>query len=236
MPPLVFLHEGLGSLGLWRGFPDAVRETLGGPRTIVYSRPGYGRSTPLPPPWPATYMHDQALTVLPALLARLGVERPVLVGHSDGASIGLIHAGAGHPVAGLVLLAPHVFVEERTLSGIRATCHTYETTDMADRMRAHHDDAGATFRGWSEAWLAPAFRHWNIEACLPGVSAPVLVVQGAEDRYGTVAQVAAIERGVAAPVRTAVLDGVGHSPHVEAEDETLALVASFVSGCGCRAT
>jgi len=225
----VFLHEGLGSLRLWREFPDAVRAAVGGPRTLVYSRHGYGRSAPVRRPRPVSYMHDEALNVLPEILDRLSVHRPVLIGHSDGASIALIHAGGGFPVAGLVLLAPHVSVEDRTIRGIRAAQEAFRTTDMPERMRRHHADPAATFWGWSEAWLDPAFRDWSIEEMLPRIESPVLVVQGTDDRYGTLAHLRAIEREVAGPVRTVVLEGVGHAPHLEAPAETLGHISSFIT-------
>jgi pimeloyl-ACP methyl ester carboxylesterase len=232
-PPLVFLHEGLGSIELWRSFPDDVRAATGARRTVVWSRPGYGRSTPVPAPWPVSYMHEQALVVLPALLARLGVERPVLIGHSDGASIALIHAGAGHDVTGLVLLAPHVFVEDVSIAGIEAARDAYTSTPLRDRLARYHDDVDSTFWGWNGAWLAPAFRAWNIEAALPGIDAPVLVVQGDADDYGTLAQLDAIEAGVRGPVERMVVAGGGHSVHTgAAAGEVAAGVAAFVNRLG----
>ena len=202
-PPVVFLHEGLGSLELWKGFVDDVRNALGSVTTIAYSRHGYGRSDPATEPRPVTYMHHEALVVLPALLAELGIERPLLVGHSDGASIAIIYAGSGHPVDGLVLIAPHVFVEAVGIEGIEAARVAFHDGDLRARLERHHDDVDATFRGWNDIWLAPEFRDWNIEEYLPAVSAPVLVVQGDRDQYGTLAQVDAIERGVDRALRPA---------------------------------
>jgi pimeloyl-ACP methyl ester carboxylesterase len=173
-------------------------------------------------------MHDEADVVLPALLEQFGVERPVLVGHSDGASIALLYAGAGRPVRALVLLAPHVFVEDRSIEGIEAARRAYRNGDLAVRLARHHDNPDATFRGWNDVWLSPEFRSWNIEDRLPAVTCPVLLVQGAADPYGTVAQLDAIERGVAGPCRRVVLPGVGHAPHAEAPAETLAVVGAFV--------
>jgi pimeloyl-ACP methyl ester carboxylesterase len=225
-PALVFLHEGLGSIDLWRSFPGDVRAATGR-RTVVYSRPGYGRSTPVPPPWPVSYMHDHARAVLPALLARLGIARPVLVGHSDGASIALIHAGAGHPVTALVALAPHVFVEDVSVTGIEAARDAYEST-LRPRLAKYHDDVDATFWGWNGVWLSPEFRSWNIEPYLPAIEAPVLVVQGTEDQYGTIAQVEAITRGTAGPTGALVLDGGGHVLHAGATGPVVEAVARFV--------
>lgn len=228
--PLVFLHEGLGSVGLWRDVPDRVRAATGAPTTLVYSRHGHGRSVVVTEPAPVSYMHHEADVVLPALLHRLGIERPVLIGHSDGASIALLHAGAGHDVAGLVLLAPHVFVEDVTVASIEAVRDRFDTTDLAERMSRHHDDATATFRRWNDVWLSRAFRTWDITDRLGAIEAPVLVIQGLADEYGTLAQVDAIEAGVSGPCERLVLDGVGHAPHLEAPDATIAAITRFVTG------
>ncbi len=228
-PALVFLHEGLGSIELWRAFPDDVRAATGR-RTVVFSRPGYGRSTPVPPPWPVTYMHEQALVVLPAVLDRLEVERPVLVGHSDGASIAVIHAGAGHPVAGLVLLAPHVFVEDCSITGIEAARSAYRSSALRERLGRYHDDVDSTFWGWNGVWLSPEFRSWNIELYLATIDVPVLAIQGADDEYGTVAQLDAIAGGVGRGlVERVVLPGQGHVLHTGETSELVARVAGFVS-------
>ena len=229
-PALVFLHEGLGSIALWRSFPDDVRRAAGGRELLVYSRQGYGHSAPASGPRPVSYMHDEAEEVLPALLGLVGLERPILVGHSDGASIALLYAGAGRSVRALVLLAPHVFVEDRSIEGIEAARRAYREGDLATRLARHHDDPDATFRGWNDVWLSPEFRSWNIEDRLPAVTCPVLLVQGDADPYGSVAQLDAIERGVDGPCRRVVLSGVGHAPHAEAPAETLALVGEFVAG------
>ena len=148
----------------------------------------------------------------------LGVERPILIGHSDGASIALLHAGGGHPVAGLVLLAPHVFVEDRSIDGIAAARAAYEDTDLRERMARHHVDVDATFRGWNDVWLSDAFRSWDITDRLAAIDVPVLVVQGTDDEYGSLAQLDAIEADVAGPVTRVVLPDVGHAPHVDAPD------------------
>jgi pimeloyl-ACP methyl ester carboxylesterase len=173
-------------------------------------------------------MHDEADDVLPAVLARFEVERPLLLGHSDGASIALLYAGAGRPVGALVLIAPHVFVEDRSIEGIEAARRAYREGDLATRLARHHDDPDATFRGWNDVWLSPAFRSWNIEDRLSAITCPVLLVQGDADPYGSVAQLDAIERGVAGPCRRVVLPGVSHAPHAEAAAETLAVVTEFV--------
>ena len=165
-PALVFLHEGLGSVAMWRDFPARVAHACGCD-AVVYSRLGYGRSAPLDGPRGVRYMHDEALVALPDVLRAAGVVRPVLVGHSDGGSIALIHAGSGHPVAGLVLLAPHVFVEDVSIASIAAAGRAYEETDLRARLARYHDDVDSAFRGWNDIWLHPDFRGWNIEDVLP---------------------------------------------------------------------
>jgi pimeloyl-ACP methyl ester carboxylesterase len=229
LAPLVFLHEGLGSLGLWRDFPRHVADALGGPTTLAYSRQGYGRSSTTPLPRSVTYMHDEALVALPGLLREHGIEEPVIVGHSDGASIAIIYAGAGLPVRGLVLLAPHVFVEDRSIAGIEAAKQAYDGGDLRRRLARHHDDVDGAFRGWNDVWLSPAFRSWDITSYLPSIACPVLVVQGGDDAYGTLAQVDAIAAGVTGPVEQLVLPGCGHSPHGERPDEVVAAIAAFLA-------
>jgi pimeloyl-ACP methyl ester carboxylesterase len=224
-PALVFLHEGLGSVALWRDFPDRLAEATGR-RALVYSRAGHGDSPVPEQPRTPRFMHDEALDVLPALLEEHGIEKPVLVGHSDGGSIALIHASR-HPVSKLVLLAPHVFVEDLSVASIAEARETFETTDLRERMARYHRDAEATFRLWNDIWLAPEFRDWNIEDVLPGITAPVLAIQGEHDQYGTLAQIDAIERGVSGPFQRVVLDA-RHAPHLEAPDETLKAAAEFV--------
>jgi pimeloyl-ACP methyl ester carboxylesterase len=224
-PALVFLHEGLGSVALWRDFPDRLAQATGR-RMLVYSRAGHGNSHVPEAPRTPRFMHDEALDVLPPLLQQHGIERPVLVGHSDGASIALIHASR-HPVSKLVLLAPHVFVEDLSVASIAEARATFETTDLRDRMARYHRDAEATFRLWNDIWLAPEFRDWNIEDVLPAISAPVLAIQGEHDQYGTLAQIDAIERGVSGPFERAVLDA-RHAPHLEAPEETLRVATEFI--------
>ncbi len=231
-PPLVFLHEGLGSIDLWRGVPDEIAATAGEPTVLTYARHGYGASGPAQMPRPVTYMHHEADVVLPALLEATGLERPVLVGHSDGASIALLYAGAGNPVAGLACLAPHVFVEAESIAGIEQARAVFESTDMSDRMARYHRDPVATFRGWNDVWLNEQFRTWNIEERLGGVTAPVLAIQGCDDQYGTLAQLDAIEAGISGPFQRLELDGIGHSPHTEARDDVVSAIAQFVLGLG----
>ena len=226
-PELVFLHEGLGSVSLWRDFPARVAAATGC-GALVYSRWGYGASDPLPGDRPVRFMHDEALSTLPELLDRLRVDRPILVGHSDGGSIALIHAAAGgRPVAGLVLLAPHVLVEEISVTSIAAAKVAFEATDLRARLARHHQDVDGAFWGWNRVWLDPAFRSWNIEELLPRVSCPVLAIQGRQDEYGTMAQ---IEKIAAAVPGTELLplDACGHSAHRDQPEAVVAAIARFV--------
>jgi len=224
-PALVFLHEGLGSVALWRDFPERLARATGR-RALVYSRAGHGNSPVPDTPRTPRFMHDEALEVLPELLATHGIEKPVLVGHSDGGSIALIHASR-HPVTKLVLLAPHVFVEDLSVASIAEARETFETTDLRDRMARYHRDPEATFRLWNDIWLAPEFRDWTIEDVLPAITAPVLAIQGEHDQYGTLAQIDAIEAGVSGSFQRAVLNA-RHAPHLEAPEETLRIAAEFV--------
>jgi pimeloyl-ACP methyl ester carboxylesterase len=224
-PAVVFLHEGLGSMDLWRDFPARA---AAGHRTLVWSRHGYGRSDVVPPPRPLSYMHAEALSVLPEVLARLGLDDVVLVGHSDGASIALIHASGRDGVRGVVAVAPHVFVEDRTIEGIEAARRAYVEGDLRRRLARHHSDVDATFWGWNRAWLDPSFRDWNIEEYLAGVTCPVLVVQAEDDPYGSVEQVQRIESGAGGPVHALVLPSGGHAPHVSKAEKVAAAVAGFL--------
>ena len=229
-PTLVFLHEGLGSVALWKSFPLEVAEASGCP-ALVYSRYGYGKSERLLTPRTVDYMHREALDVLPEVLDRLGIDNPILVGHSDGASIALIHAGAGkRPVRGVVAMAPHVFVEDITVKSIAEAGETFRTTDLPQRLGRYHDDVASTFRGWNDIWLHPDFRRWNIEEVLPGIRCPLLLIQGEDDQYGTAAQVEAIARMVSGPVETLLLPDCAHSPHHEQKDATLAAIVEFAAG------
>ena len=208
---LVFLHEGLGSVSAWRDVPAQIADAAGC-TAFVYSREGYGTSSPVALPRPLAYMHDEA-AALPALLAAHGISRPILVGHSDGASIAIIAAGSGLAVQALVLIAPHVFVENISVESIAKAADAYRTTDLREKLARHHADVDGAFWGWNRAWLDPGFRAWNLEAFLPRISAPALVVQGAADEYGTLAQVEAIARQLAGPCEQLIVPGAGHAPH-----------------------
>jgi pimeloyl-ACP methyl ester carboxylesterase len=223
--PLVLLHEGLGSVSAWRGFPEALQQATSR-RVIAFSRLGHGRSDPPRARRTATFFHEEALVFLPEVLRRLDADEPVLVGHSDGASIGLIHA-ATSPVRGLVLLAPHVVVENVTLEAIGETRERFETTDLRERLARHHDDPDVAFRNWCDVWLDPAFRSWTLEPDAERVASPVLLIQGADDPYGTLDQLDRIEARVRGPARRLVVPG-GHSPHRDAPGRVLREIALFV--------
>ena len=209
---VVFLHEGLGSLSMWRDFPRAFCDRFG-LAGFVFSRYGYGRSTPRPldERWGPGFMAEQANEVLPALFAAVGIDRPWLFGHSDGASIALLHA-ARHPVAGVIAVAPHLFVEDVAIASIEKARVAYESGGLRERLGKYHDDPDSAFFGWNDAWLAPAFRDWNIESDIATITSPVLAVQGEDDEYGTLAQIDAIARRLPKTRLLAIAD-CGHSPH-----------------------
>lgn len=219
---IVLLHEGLGSVSHWRGVPAELARLTDLP-VLAYSRAGYGASDPIVPPRPLSYMHDEA-RALPALLAAEGIDEPILVGHSDGASIAIIAAGSGvvRPRA-LVLIAPHVFVEDVSIASIAIARDTYPT--FRARLAKYHADVDGAFWGWNRAWLDPAFRQWNIEAFVPAITAPTLIVQGDADEYGTLAQVEALA-ALGGPREVEIVRGAGHAPH--RDPAVLARIAAFV--------
>ena len=226
-PAIVFLHEALGSVSLWRDFPNQVADATGC-EAVVYSRHGYGGSTPRPEPYNSAYLHDEALAWLPSLLDALEINRPFLFGHSDGGSIALIHAGgARRPVSGLIVLAPHVTVENEALAGIDVATHQYDTTDLRRRLACHHIDAAAVFRRWHEVWRSPEHRSWNIEEFLPSVSCPILAIQGDGDEYGTMDQLDRIARH-ASHVELLKLAACGHSPHRDQPEAVIGATTAFV--------
>lgn len=228
---IVLLHEGLGSVAMWKAFPDQLAAATDR-RVFAYSRQGYGASDPLVARREPDYMHVEAGSVLPAVLRAAGVERPVLFGHSDGASIALLFAAA-HPdyVTALVLEAPHVFVELVTITSITAAGPVFETTDMGAKLARYHDNADAAFWAWRDIWLDPRFRGWNIEAGLERIACPSLMIQGLDDKYGTLAQLDAIAARALATERL-LLEHCGHSPHRDQTDQVLAATAALLARAG----
>lgn len=233
-PALVFLHHGLGSVSTWRDVPDRAAAATGLP-ALVYSRFGHGQSDPCPPVARAPdFMHREALDTLPALLAALAIDRPVLVGHSDGASISIIYAASGLAPAprALVLFAPHVFVEPCTVASAMKVCDDFEHGTLRSRLARHHADPDGAFRYWSETWRSAAFQSWNIEDEVAKVRCPMTVVQGTADEYGTLEQVERVRRRAAAPVDVVLLEGCGHGPPQERPNESLAAIVSSLHPTG----
>ena len=230
-PALVFLHEGLGSIRQWRDFPARLSAATGC-RALIYDRYGYGQSDVLQEPRrTVNFMHEEGLKALPEVLSSLRIRNPILVGHSDGASISLIHAGAGHEVRAVVAMAPHVFIEPVCLSSIEKAAQTFETTDLPARLGKYHRDARKTFYGWADVWLDPDFTGWDIRAdYLPGVRCPVLAIQGHDDEYGTMAQLDEIARRVAGRCELVKLEQCGHSPFKDQPEATLEKISEFVNG------
>jgi pimeloyl-ACP methyl ester carboxylesterase len=221
------LHEGLGSLALWKNFPGEVARVTGH-EVMVYSRYGYGNSEPLTEAREVRYMHDEALATLPEFLDTLAIDNPILLGHSDGASIALIHAGAARrPLTALIVLAPHVFVEDLSLSSIAAIKATYDSTDLPTKLGRYHQDVDRTFRGWNDIWLRPDFAAWNIEEYLASIAVPILAVQGLNDEYGTMEQVSRIVR-TAPLTKVLELNDCGHSPHRDQAALVLSAIGEFV--------
>jgi pimeloyl-ACP methyl ester carboxylesterase len=226
-PTIVMLHEGLGSVSMWKGFPEQLASATGCSVT-AYSRYGHGKSQRLGEKRLVEFMHHEGTVVLPGLLARLEIERPILLGHSDGASISIIYAAAA-PASprGLILEAPHVFVEDLTVNSIAKIRTVYRSTDLSKRLGRYHDHVEEAFWGWNDIWLDPAFRSWNIEKSLNAIACPVLVIQGEDDEYGTMAQVDAIKRRVR-NTQSLILPDCGHSPHRDQSKATLEAMAQFV--------
>jgi pimeloyl-ACP methyl ester carboxylesterase len=224
------LHEGLGCVGLWGEFPDRLAAATGA-GVFVYSRAGYGRSSPVKLPRPLTFMRDEARDVLPRLLASIGFRRGLLLGHSDGASIAAIHAGSiqDHRVRGLVLIAPHFLTEDIGIAEIGRARAAYATTDLRAKLARWHHDVDNAFKGWNDAWLDPDFRNWNITDALAYIRVPILIVQGESDQYGTARQIEVAQQECTCPVDVTLLPGIGHAPHREAPTATLRAVSDFAN-------
>ena len=229
-PTIVMLHEGLGCAGLWGDFPDKLQAATGA-GVFVYSRTGYGKSSPVPLPRPHSYMHNEARVVLPRLLDEIGFKRGLLLGHSDGASIVAIYAGShqDHRVGGLVLIAPHFFTEDSGIASIAETAKAYETTDLRARLARWHADVDNAFVGWRDAWLDPEFRKWDITEQLAYIRVPILIVQGEDDQYGTLKQIETAEAECYCPVEVALLPKARHSPQRDAPEATLKTIADFTA-------
>jgi pimeloyl-ACP methyl ester carboxylesterase len=229
-PTLVLLHEGLGSVGLWGDFPDRLAAATGA-GVFVYSRAGYGKSSPAEIPCPVTFMHEEARAVLPRLLDAIDFRRGILIGHSDGASIAAIYAGSvqDHRVRGLVLIAPHFFTEDVGIAEIARAREAYASGDLRGKLARWHDDVDNAFRGWNGVWLDPDFRKWDITDELAYIRVPILLLQGEDDQYGTVAQIEAAERECYCPVEVKLLPKTRHAPHREAPEATLRAASEFVA-------
>ena len=229
-PTLVLLHEGLGSVALWRDVPERLAAATGW-GVFAYSRFGYGYSDATALPRPMTYMHHEAQSVLPNLLAAAQINRAALIGHSDGGSIAAIYAAApAQPLLGVVTIAAHFFVEELNLDSIRQIGHDYTAGGLRDRLARYHADVDVAFLGWHGAWLDPRFRTFDITAFLPRIAAPILGLQGEDDPYGTGRQLQVLADMARAPVVTRVIPGARHAPHLEAKEATLAAMTDFIAG------
>jgi len=228
-PALVFLHEGLGSIGQWRDFPEKICARTGCP-ALVYDRWGYGGSDPLTEPRRPDYLHDEALLSLPEVLKQCAIDKPIFIGHSDGGSIAIIYAGTyPQKVTGIITEAAHVFVEDVTVEGIKRAVEVYESTDLKMRLAKFHDNnTELMFRGWADIWLSPDFRNWNIEEYLPHITCPLLAIQGKDDEYGTPAQVESIAGKVMGPAKGSMIDNCGHIPHVQAREKVFYEMVSFI--------
>jgi pimeloyl-ACP methyl ester carboxylesterase len=227
-PTLVLLHEGLGCVALWRDVPALLAEATGC-GVFAYSRFGYGESDPKPLPWPLTYMQDEARDVLPRVLDAAGITEAILVGHSDGGSIAAIHAGNARDqrLRGVVLIAAHFFVEDLNINSIRQIRIEYEQGGLRERLARYHRDVDVAFHGWNDSWLHPEFRRFDITASLPCIDVPILALQGADDPYGTAAQLGVLQRHARAPLETALIPDARHAPHLEAKPATLDAIARF---------
>jgi pimeloyl-ACP methyl ester carboxylesterase len=229
-PTIIMLHEGLGSAALWGDFPEKLQAATSA-GVFVYSRAGYGASTPVKLPRPLDYMHIEALEVLPKLLERIGFRRGLLVGHSDGASIAAIYAGSvqDHRIQSLALIAPHFIVEDISVTSIAAIKTAYETTDLRSKLARWHNDVDNAFYGWNGAWLDPKFRNWDISEYLAYIRVPVAILQGVNDEYGTIRQVEIAREECYCPVDVMEIANAGHSPHREAPETTLAAISEFAN-------
>jgi len=229
-PTIVMLHEGLGSAALWGDFPEKLQAATGA-GVFVYSRAGYGASSPVTLPRPLDYMHVEALDVLPKLLDAIGFRGGLLVGHSDGASIAAIYAGShqDHRVQGMALIAPHFIVEDISVTSIAEIKTAYETTNLKEKLARWHKDVDNAFYGWNGAWLDPKFRSWDISEFLAYIRVPIAILQGVDDQYGTMRQVEIAQEECYCPVDVTLIPGAGHQPHREAPGATLDAISEFAN-------
>jgi pimeloyl-ACP methyl ester carboxylesterase len=227
---IVLLHEGLGSMGLWRDFPEKLARATG-LGVFLYSRRGYGASDPVDLPRPLDYMTREAVDILPDVLKAIGLKRGILLGHSDGASIAALYLGAYQDlrIRGLILMAPHFFTEQIGLKSIAEAKRAFQTGDLRARLAKHHKDVDGAFWGWNRAWLDPAFEAWNIEEAIDYIRVPVLAIQGRDDQYGTLAQIEALESRLYSPFDQIILEDCRHSPFIDKPKETLAVIADFLA-------
>ena len=227
-PTIVMLHEGLGSAALWGDFPQKLQDATGA-GVFVYSRAGYGASSPVELPRPLDYMHREALDVLPKLLDQIGFRGGLLLGHSDGASIAAIYAGgvADHRLSGIALIAPHFVVEDVSVASIAEIKTAYENTELREKLARWHKDVDNAFYGWNGAWLDPKFRSWDISDYLAYIRVPIALIQGEADQYGTIRQVEIAQEECYCPVEVTLIKGAGHSPHREAPGQTLNAISEF---------
>ncbi len=232
-PTIVLLHEGLGSVSLWRDFPERLANATGH-GVFAYSRAGYGSSEPAELPRPIDYMQREATVVLPQMLDAIGWKQGVLLGHSDGASIAAYYAGSrqDNRVRGLCLIAPHFFAEPDGLGSIAEARRAYQQGELRDRLARHHHHVDNAFFGWNDAWLDPAFANWNIEEAIGYIRVPVLAIQGEADQYGSVAQIEALEAGLYSPLDTLIVQDCRHAPHLEKPDQTLAAISEYIARLG----
>jgi pimeloyl-ACP methyl ester carboxylesterase len=232
---LVLLHEGLGCVALWRDVPERLAEATGC-GVFAYSRFGYGRSDPQPPPWKLTYMQDEASDILPQVLDEARIREAVLVGHSDGGSIAAIYAGTARDrrVRGVVLIGAHFFVEDSNIASIAKIRADYRQGLLRERLARYHRDPDMAFHGWSDSWLNPAFRHFDITGCIPQIDVPILGMQGAEDPYGSDEQLLTLQRLARSPCEVVLIKGARHSPQLEVKDDTIGRIAQFVQHLSLR--
>lgn len=236
-PTLVFLHHGLGAVSTWLDLPARLSEATGC-GALVYSRQGYGKSAPVQGTRPFRYLHDEALKVLPEVLAETGVRQTILIGHSDGGTIALLYAGAApgrSAVQGVVSIAAHVIYEEISWASVRAAKKSYATTDMRAKLARHHDDVDGAFCAWADMWDNPDCLAWSTVEHLPGIACPVLAIQGTEDEYGTRRQVALIVERTSGGVRAMILDKCGHTPHQEQTETVVDAIVRLVRDALARA-